>query len=208
MNELTKKTALLGTGLVVGAVAFTVVGASAHPGDGDGVRHQRGENVSEVLGITVDELKEAKDSGQTLEEIVTANGFDSLEAFEAAMEESLRAKLAEEGLSEEEINEKVARMQERREIKEDVRSVHETLLGKTREELREAKEAGTSFEDILAEAGYEDREAFQAATAESLTQLWVDEGVDQDTIDERLERIENRKNFRAKHKGFHEKRGF
>jgi len=203
MNELTKKTTLLGTGLIIGAAAFTVIGASAHPGDGDGNRNGRGQTVSEVLGVTLDELKEAKDSGQTLEEIVTENGFESLESFESAMEDALRTKLSERGFTDEAIEEKIAAMQVRHEIKDDVSEARQTLLNLTREQVGEKKDAGMTFEEILAEAGYDSKDAFHDALTDSLGQTWADEGVDQETIDERLEQLEKRgqkRQHRAEHK--------
>jgi len=203
MNELTKKTSLLATGLIFGAVVFTVVGTSAHQEERDGLKKtgRGGENVSQLLGISVDDLRAAKNDGQTLEQLVTANGFESLEAFKTAMEENFRAMLAEKGLSEEEIDEKVATRQDHRALREDIREARLSVLGLTHEQIREKKDSGMTYEEILVEAGYQDKDAFKIALSDALSQLWADEGVDQETIDERLETLENRRG----HKGFGQK---
>lgn len=205
MNDLTKKVSLLGAGVVVGAASFTAIGASAQTGEeGEAGRHQRGEIVSEVLGVEKQELREAKQSGQTFEEIVTSNGFDSVEDFEAAMETAIREKLAEQGLSDEEIDEKIAIMQERKAVREDVRDTRQSVLGLSREEVKEKLEAGMSMDEILAETGFDDKQAVRDAVSGSLTELWSNEGVSEDEIEERLERLENRGDKR----GFHGRHGF
>lgn len=193
MNELTKKVSLLGTGLVIGATTFTAIGASAHPG-GDVPAHQApGVVVSEVLGLSKDELKDAKDSGQSFEEIVASNGFESLEAFETEVESALRTTLAEQGLSEEEIDKQIVQHQEHRKLRQDIEAAHQSLLGLSREEVKAKLDGGMTMDEILAAAGFDSKDALHEAIAESLAQTWADEGVSQEEIDGRLERLKDHK---------------
>jgi len=184
--------AALGAGLIIGAATFTAIGVSAHEGFSFGPKG--GDAMEEVLGLDKEEIRDLKQDGATMEEIVTQNGFESLEAFDATMEQAMRANLAERGLSDEEIDQRVALMQEHREIMEDVRDTRLELFGLTHDEVRALHDEGQTLEDIVKSAGYESVEDFQTALSEKLAQLWADEGVDQTTIDARLERLENRGN--------------
>jgi Spy/CpxP family protein refolding chaperone len=123
---------LVAAGVMIGAVTFGAMSASAHKLDdsGDGERRGHfGEHNSEgkmrgakhgmkfseeLLGLTADELKAEREAGKTMEQIVTENGYNSIESFKDAVEQKVREELAAEGLSEEEIDEKIAEHEERR----------------------------------------------------------------------------------------------
>lgn len=194
--------AIAGTVLIGGAVV------DAHNGSGEKLGH-RLDIAAEVLQVDVDALKaEIEDS--SFEEVLAAYGHDSKEAFFEAAEPVLRERLAEKGLSEEEIDEKIANMQERREVKEDVTEVMAEVLGLSRDEAKAMKEAGQSWEDILAAQGFDSREALRDAVADSLTARWTDEGVSAEDIDDRLERLEDRRQHRKDHRmheRFHDRFG-
>jgi AraC-like DNA-binding protein len=184
--------AALGAGLIIGGFRFG-------PGDGGA--------IEEVLGLDKEAIRDLKQDGATMEEIVTENGFDSLEAFEAAMEDAMRANLAERGLSDEVIEIRISAMQDRREIMEDVRDVRLELFGLTHDEIKALHDEGQTLEDIVKSIGYDSVDAFQTALSDKLAQLWADEGVDQATIDERIERLENRGNGLGGGLEMHERAG-
>lgn len=120
---------LIASGVILGAATLSAVSVSAHDNEDEtgrrghhemqieGAKEKRSEKhhetVSEVLGITTDELKTELDSGKTMEEIVSAQGYESIESFKEAVENKVRENLAAEGLSEEEIDAKLERHKKR-----------------------------------------------------------------------------------------------
>ena len=79
-------------------------------------KHEEGKKyAAEVLGLTTEEIRAEIESGKTMEEVILAQGHESIESFKEEVEKLVREKLAEEGLSEEEINERIERHEERRE---------------------------------------------------------------------------------------------
>ncbi len=93
-------------------------------GDNDGRRGcgDKHEAAAEAIGITVDELREGRDAGQSLAEIAEANGSSAqavVDALIANAEERIDAKVASGDLTEEEAAEKLAEKSERIEAKVD-----------------------------------------------------------------------------------------
>ena len=92
------------------------------PGEGGerGPRGQRGfrnsETVTETLGLTVDELQEAREAGQSLADLATAQGVDVdtlVQAIVDDVEERVAEHVAEGDLTQEEADEKLANAEER-----------------------------------------------------------------------------------------------
>lgn len=118
-------------GVMLGALTFSAIGVSAHStGERDPSGERRGKHgfeqgrqkheegkkyAAEVLGLTTEEIRVELDSGKTMEEVILAQGYESIESFREEVEALVREKLAQEGLSEEEINERIERHNERRE---------------------------------------------------------------------------------------------
>lgn len=121
---------MVASGVMIGAVTFGAMNVSAHdygyqidgePKDGlsmhngDHGMHKGHHNefTEELLGLSADELRAEREAGKTMEQIVTENGYDSLESFHSAVEQKVREELAAEGLSEEEIDARIAEHEER-----------------------------------------------------------------------------------------------
>lgn len=111
-------------GILIGALTFGALGVNAQAPenqtayrgsrvDNDAPRmHNRGF-IAELLGMDFEEFRDQIQSGKTLDEIVTSHGFDSLDSFKAAVEDEIRSRLSEAGMSEEEINERIEMHRER-----------------------------------------------------------------------------------------------
>lgn len=213
MNKLAVTT--LATTAVVGSVLVggSLVSAQtdeAVDAEGDASAREfgkRGEKrlevASEVLGISADELRDQIEAS-SFEDVLADYGYEDRDAFFEATIPVLEERLAEKGLSEEEITEKIENLEERREVKADVSEVSAELLRLTREEVKEAREGGQTFEEILTEQGFADKEDFHAQVAAELETLWGDEGVSDEDIEDRLERLEDRKERREERR---ERRG-
>jgi hypothetical protein len=178
----------IGSGVLVGALVFGALGVSAH----SGTNGSRSPVISELLGLEQEEFREMKQSGQTMEEIAKSQGFADLDEFTGAVEAQVRSNLSERGFTETEIEERMTEVRDRHQIREEIREVRERLLGMTHEEFRAALESGQSRDKLYQSAGYEDADALHAAVAAELQTLWESAGVDQATIDQRLERLEHR----------------
>lgn len=125
-----KAIALLTGGVMIGALTFGAIGASAQTpdisfsnGQGPGYGMNRDEKpmgpnrglVAEVLGMDFDELRAQIQDGKTMEEIAVAQGYDNFESFKNEVENRVRARMEEDGLSEDEINERIERHEQRME---------------------------------------------------------------------------------------------
>ncbi|KQV26531.1 hypothetical protein [Yonghaparkia sp. Root332] len=99
-------------------------GAGHRPGSGhDGDRGDRSEHrgaaiaiILETLGITVDELRDAREEGLTLAELAEAQGVDVdtlVDALVAAAEEHIAEHVADGDLTQEEADERLAEFEER-----------------------------------------------------------------------------------------------
>lgn len=152
-------------GFIAGGIMLGSIGVSAETSD-MGRKHgagHRGAVVAEVLDVTVEELKDVKDSDTTFEEFVVEQGFADMDAFQTAVEDYLTEKWTEEGVSEEEIAERIANMREKQEVKEAILDVRAQLLGVSVDELRDLRGDKESISELIEAAGYEDREAFREA---------------------------------------------
>ena len=108
--------ALAAVGIVGGGLLLTQ-SASAHEGG-----HPRGRGVelkAEILGISVDELKSAKGE-KTFDELLEEKGL-TREEFHEQMKAAITTKWQEEGLSDEEIAERLTKMEERRAKRQEAR---------------------------------------------------------------------------------------
>lgn len=192
----TMLTTTLATTAIVGSV---VVGGSLVTAESGLFGHRGGEKkletTAEVLDISTDELKIALEDS-TIEEVIQSYGYADMEAFFEASIPVIEANLSEAGLRDEEIAEKIEHIIEHRDIKGDVRDALSTALGLSREEVKASIESGMTFEEILSEAGFADKAALHAAVAESLTAAWEAEGISEEDINDRLERLEKRSDKR------------
>jgi len=111
-------------GVMIGALTFGAIGASAQTPDisfskghgqgyGSAMSHNQGEYVTDVLGLTRDEVRAQVQDGKTMEEIATAQGYGNFESFKTAVENKIREGMTENGLSEDEINDRIERHQMR-----------------------------------------------------------------------------------------------
>jgi len=126
-----RATLLVTGGVMLGALTFSAIGVSAYsPGNGDEsgerprrqgfgmMEHRRSEGkkyAAEVLGLTPEEIKAEIESGKTMEEVVLAQGYTSIESFREEVQNKVRERMAAAGLSEEEINQRIERHKVRRE---------------------------------------------------------------------------------------------
>lgn len=164
--------------------------------------HGRGQMLdAELLGLGREEFRDqVKENG--LEDVVKNSGFESMDAFFLAVDEKVAEKLAEEGFSQQEIDERLTHMAEHRKMKQDMDAVREAVLGMSREDIHARLEAGESMQEIVSSAGFEDRSAVEEAVKSKLVEMWQSEGLDQQAIDQRLEKFEDRME-----KGPHGERG-
>jgi polyhydroxyalkanoate synthesis regulator phasin len=174
------------------------------PFGGSDQRPERSTAVADALGMTPEELHEAVQSGQTIEELAAEKGVDLqaivLEEFTNHMQTAV-----EEGrLTQEEADEKIAAFEEKIEsgelpIRPDGRrpegspdgkpersnAVFEAL-GMTPEEVREALQSGQTIEELAAEKGID----LQAIVLEEFTsrmdQAVEDGRLTQEEADEKL----------------------
>lgn len=140
MRKTTTLTALIAAGaLAVGGVALAPAalaataddGASSTtenhkrrgPGAGHGPGGERGEHrgaaieiVLDTLGITADELRDARQDGTSLAELAEAQGVDVatlIDALVSAAEERIAKHVADGDLTQEEADERLAEVEER-----------------------------------------------------------------------------------------------
>ena len=173
-------------GMAIGAVALGTAGVSAAVERNAADKQDWRQVKTDVHGLERSEIKDLKQDGQSLEEIVIAQGFSSVDDFQAAVEVELRAYLQEQGLTEAEIDEKLEARSLRQEIREDRQAVVEQLLGATKEEL---KAEGTDKTAVLETAGFDSKDAFMEAVQAELESVWTEDGLSQDEIDSRLENL-------------------
>ena len=107
---------------LAGAAERVTESVNRVPGEGGerGPRGQRGfrnsETVTETLGLTADELQEARAAGQSLADVATAQGVDVdtlVQAIVDDVEEHLAEHVVEGELTQEEADEKLAGAEER-----------------------------------------------------------------------------------------------
>lgn len=143
-------------------------------GPGEGRRGHRGhgnaEVVAEALGLTTDELHEAREAGQSLADVAAAQGVSIdvvIEAIITDAETRIAEKVAEGDLTQEEADERLAGLEER--VTEKVnqapgeggrgrRGLRNSeavaeALGVTTDELRDARDSGQSLADVAAAQG-------------------------------------------------------
>jgi len=189
--------------------------------------HHRGGRGMEVLadltGLTMEEIAEEIGAGATIAQMAAANGSSTQEYVDAVVteaEEHLAAAVADERLTQEEADEKLAELTDR--VTEEVneaypfrigRRIQQTqalaeVLGLTVEDLAAAKEAGTSLSDLASQQGVavDDIVAVLIAPLEDrLDGAVADERLTQEEADEKLadateritEGIESGDGFRA-----------
>ena len=119
-------------GVMIGALTFGAIGVNAQaPSDSFSIEDRQGYRmnrddrtkgnrgfIAEILGIDFDELRAQLEDGKTMAEVAAAQGHDDYESFKAEVEEQVRMRLAEDGFSEDEINERIERHTERMETGE------------------------------------------------------------------------------------------
>jgi 3-hydroxyacyl-CoA dehydrogenase len=201
-------------------------GGQVGPGGHGGQHDPRGEHldiIAEVLGMTADEVREALASGQIIAELAEAQGVplqDVADALVAAEAERLQQAVEDGRLTQEEADERIARMEgntlERLESGErgpggpggmggpgkpgGPRGLHgEDLdvvaeaLGMTPEEVREAVSDGQTIAQLAEAQGVPPQDvadALVAAEAERLQQAVEDGRLTQEEADERIARME------------------
>lgn len=140
--------------------------------DADAARRRghRSEAIAEALGMTTDELRAAKNAGQTIAEIADARGVptdDVIDALVDATAAHLADKVEAGELTQAEADEKLAGAADRAEalinrepgargprgVRGDGRAAVAEALGLTTDELRDARRAGDSLADIAAAQG-------------------------------------------------------
>lgn len=109
-------TALVLTGLV-GYLAISPTQAFAFGRDGQGPnterREERIQNLADFIGVSVDELKEAREN-HTMKELLEEKGITPEDMFKHNKEKMLE-RMQKRGLSDEQINERIEHMKERHE---------------------------------------------------------------------------------------------
>ncbi|MEM7533305.1 MAG: hypothetical protein AAF639_14075 [Chloroflexota bacterium] len=181
-------------------------------------REEKAEIAAGVLGMTVEELEAAKESGTSMAELLETAGLTK-EEFKAAMQPGLIAEVneavADGDLTQEQADVIIERIEsgefghgrhgkrghrggpaflERGEHKEIVAGV----LGMTVEELETAKEADTSMAELIESAGLTEEEfkaAMQTAVIEAVNQAVADGEITQEQADRIIERIESGDGF-------------
>lgn len=194
MSKFSKKhlALALGTGVLIGGASLGAYGVSAQgfgTGNGTGDQLRADDLRDEVLGLSRDQVADMRDDGMSFEEILAEQGFASSDEFHTAMDTKVRETLAERGFSQAEIDSRIAQMDERYSVREDVRDTRLELLGLSEDELHTMHDDGKSFEDVVKDAGYSDVDAFTQALKDKLTEKWLADGVSQGTIDLRLNHI-------------------
>jgi uncharacterized protein (DUF433 family) len=191
------------------------VGIAEECGGRGGKRGPRGEHleiVAEVLGMTVDEVREAVAGGQTIAELAEAQGVplqDVADALVAAEAERLQQAVEDGRLTQEEADERIARIEEN--ILERLESgerggpggprgsrgshleVVAEVLGMTTDEVREAVAGGQTIAELAEAQGVplqDVADALVAAKTERLQQAVEDGRLTQEEADERIARME------------------
>jgi uncharacterized protein (DUF433 family) len=182
---------------------------------------QRGEHlevVADALGMTVEEVREAVSSGQTIAELAEAQGVplqDVADALVAAEAEHLQKAVEDGRLTQEEADEKLAHMEEN--VLERLESgepgdhgrpggrggqrgprgqhldVIAEVLGMTTDEVRESVSGGQTIAELAEAQGVplqDVADALVAAKAEQLQQAVEDGRLTQEEADERLAHME------------------
>ncbi len=175
--------------------------------------HGNTEVVAEALGLTTDELHEARQSGQSLADIAAAQGvpIDTLIATLAtSAEQNIAEKVAAGELTQEEADERLADLTDR--ITERVNQAPgeggrggrrgfrngeavAEALGLTTDELHEAREAGQSLADVAVAQGVSVDAVVTAivdGVEDHLAEEVAEGGLTQEEADERLASAEER----------------
>lgn len=79
-----------------------------------GPNPDKGQTLSDYLGVSVEDLDSLRNEGLTLEDILSKYS-KSIEDFDSYRDSKMREKMAENGLSEEQIEERISRIKERHE---------------------------------------------------------------------------------------------
>jgi uncharacterized protein YidB (DUF937 family) len=204
--------------LALGAVG--VAGAAAPEaarGEGEGRGGAIGDymkaEVAEILGLTVEELEAAKEAETPMEDLVADAGLTEDEfkaALEAAFPDAVAAALADGAITEEEaeaILERGFRPGGKGgkgghgggPLGDYIKDASADILGLTVEELEAAREAGTTREELLDNAGLTEDE-FKQAMEDALPGI-LDQAVEDGVITaEQAEQIEEN-GLRPPHKG-------
>ncbi len=170
-------------GVMVGALTFSAIGVTAQgfgddkvngerPGThgygiNEGERRMEGKKyAAEVLGLAPEEIRVEIQSGKTMEEVILAQGHESIESFRIEVEEFVREKLAEEGLGQEEIDARIENHEQRMEQMGD----HEQYM-----QNRKGHMGGNFDEDMVREH-------------------MSDRGLSEDEINERIDTHQDRMN--------------
>ncbi len=187
---------------------------SERDGRGHHRRHHRNEEFSNLTGLTIAELREGRDAGQTLAETIEANGGDVdavATAMETAATEHLEAAVESGRLTQDEADEKLAELPDRIDERLNAepgegkaRGHHRrhhrneefsNLTGLTIAELREGRDAGqTLAETIEANGGDVDAvaTAMETAATEHLEAAVESGRLTQDEADEKLAELPDR----------------
>ena len=175
--------------------------------------HGNSEVVAEALGMTPDELYEARQAGQSLADIAATQGVSVdvvIQAITDDAESRIDEKVAAGEITQEEADERLAGLDERVTEKVDatpgeggrrgLRGVRNSgavaeSLGVTTDELREAREAGQSLADVAAAQGVS-VDTVVAAIVDSVEAHLAEEVAEgdltQEEADERLASAEER----------------
>ena len=176
------------------------------------------DTLTELLGLTPDELHTEREAGKTLPEIAAEHGVteDELnEAFRNARAEALQEAVESGRISQEQADRMMERMEAMPALKSDRGSrllnheecapgtpmvrgpLHDTisdLLGLTPEEMHAELQAGKSLVEIAAERGISEEELTDAlleANAERLREAVATEQITQEQADLMMERFES-----------------
>ncbi len=120
---------LVTSSVVLGAVMFSAIGASAQDANIDAAGREMGRRghqrffrgvepgakqvVAEVLRLSRSEIASELKSGKTIEDIASEQGYEDIESFKAEVEKTVREKLAEKGLNEDQIDTIIERRKHR-----------------------------------------------------------------------------------------------
>lgn len=162
------------------------------------------DGLAEFLGMTSDELKAAREDGQTLEEILESQGktMDELKAYaQEKAEERIQQALADGKITQEQADAMLERMADGGFPRPgqpfgDYRPAEglAEFLGMTSDEVKDALQDGQTVEELLESQGrtMEELQAYgQAKTEDRVGQALADGKITQEQADKLLERIES-----------------
>src|SRR3989344_2116268 len=196
---------IIGAAVVIGGMGLASAHGMGGMWRGGPFFEQKTGMLSDILGISAEELQDSRENGQSLPELLEKKGV-TLEQFHekvtAAEQERLSQLVSDGTITQQQADARIEHMQKMHERMESGETFDKPFgpmgllseqFGITADEFKAARENGTSLHDMLAAKGSTDEQfhaAMMTTEKERLQQLVQEGAITQEQADERIQRME------------------